>query len=87
MANRLEGKKVAFLSTRGVQMFSCVRSGSRFCTTRPSRTRSRASRRGSGRSSAAIGSVPVYNVAVHVTGRAFWIFELDVAQPAAMPIH
>jgi Icc-related predicted phosphoesterase len=24
----------------------------------------------------AIGSVPVYNVAVHVTGRDFWIFEL-----------
>jgi Icc-related predicted phosphoesterase len=24
-----------------------------------------------------IGDIPVYNVAVHVTGRAFWIFELD----------
>jgi Icc-related predicted phosphoesterase len=24
-----------------------------------------------------IGDVPVYNVAVHVTGRNFWIFELD----------
>jgi Icc-related predicted phosphoesterase len=24
-----------------------------------------------------IGEVPVYNVAVHVTGRNFWIFELD----------
>ena len=27
-----------------------------------------------------IGDVPVYNVAVHVTGRDFWIFELDVEQ-------
>jgi Icc-related predicted phosphoesterase len=35
----------------------------------------------------AIGSVPVYNVAVHVTGRDFWLFELDVPQPAAIPIH
>jgi Icc-related predicted phosphoesterase len=35
----------------------------------------------------AIAGVPVYNVAVHVTGRAFWMFELDVEQPAAMPIH
>jgi Icc-related predicted phosphoesterase len=26
-----------------------------------------------------IGDVPVYNVAVHVTGRDFWIFELEVA--------
>ena len=25
----------------------------------------------------AIGAVPVYNVAVHVTGRDFWIFELE----------
>jgi Icc-related predicted phosphoesterase len=25
----------------------------------------------------AIGEIPVYNVAVHVTGRNFWIFELD----------
>jgi Icc-related predicted phosphoesterase len=24
-----------------------------------------------------IGNIPVYNVAVHVTGRNFWIFELD----------
>jgi Icc-related predicted phosphoesterase len=24
-----------------------------------------------------IGAIPVYNVAVHVTGRNFWIFELD----------
>jgi uncharacterized protein len=28
-----------------------------------------------------LGSVPVYNVAVHVTGRDFWIFELAEAQP------
>ena len=27
-----------------------------------------------------IGDVPVYNVAVHVTGRDFWIFDLEVAQ-------
>jgi Icc-related predicted phosphoesterase len=27
-----------------------------------------------------IGGVPVYNVAVHVTGRDFWIFELDGKQ-------
>jgi Icc-related predicted phosphoesterase len=26
-----------------------------------------------------IGDVPVYNVAVHVTGRDFWVFDLDVA--------
>lgn len=26
-----------------------------------------------------IGDIPVYNVAVHVTGRNFWIFELDGA--------
>jgi uncharacterized protein len=26
-----------------------------------------------------IGEIPVYNVAVHVTGRNFWIFELDAA--------
>jgi Icc-related predicted phosphoesterase len=26
-----------------------------------------------------IGDVPVYNVAVHVTGRDFWIFDLEVA--------
>jgi Icc-related predicted phosphoesterase len=28
----------------------------------------------------ALGDVPVYNVAVHVTGRDFWIFDLDVEQ-------
>jgi Icc-related predicted phosphoesterase len=27
-----------------------------------------------------IGDVPVYNVAVHVTGRDFWIFDLEVKQ-------
>jgi Icc-related predicted phosphoesterase len=27
----------------------------------------------------AIGAVPVYNVAVHVTGRDFWVFDLHVA--------
>ena len=27
-----------------------------------------------------IGGVPVYNVAVHVTGRDFWVFELDGAR-------
>jgi Icc-related predicted phosphoesterase len=27
-----------------------------------------------------IGKIPVYNVAVHVTGRDFWIFELDGAR-------
>jgi uncharacterized protein len=26
-----------------------------------------------------IGKIPVYNVAVHVTGRDFWIFDLEVA--------
>src|SRR2546430_8595987 len=31
----------------------------------------------------AIGSVPVYNVAVHVTGRDFYVFDLD--GPAARP--
>jgi Icc-related predicted phosphoesterase len=34
-----------------------------------------------------IGSVPVYNVSVPVMGRDFWLFELDVAQPARAPIH
>jgi Icc-related predicted phosphoesterase len=34
-----------------------------------------------------IDSVPVYNVAVHVTRRDFWLFELDVPRPAAVPIH
>ena len=29
----------------------------------------------------AIDGVPVHNVAVHVTGRNFWIFELDAEQP------
>jgi Icc-related predicted phosphoesterase len=28
----------------------------------------------------ALGDIPVYNVAVHVTGRDFWIFDLDVEQ-------
>ena len=28
---------------------------------------------------ATIGSIPVYNVAVHVTGRDFWIFDLEGA--------
>jgi uncharacterized protein len=28
----------------------------------------------------ALGDVPVYNVAVHVTGRDFWIFDLEVEQ-------
>jgi Icc-related predicted phosphoesterase len=32
-----------------------------------------------GRFEGRIGEVPVYNVAVHVTGRDFWIFELEVA--------
>jgi Icc-related predicted phosphoesterase len=27
-----------------------------------------------------VGDVPVYNVAVHVTGRDFWIFDLEVKQ-------
>jgi Icc-related predicted phosphoesterase len=27
-----------------------------------------------------IGRIPVYNVAVHVTGRDFWIFELEGAR-------
>ncbi|HWC86138.1 MAG TPA: metallophosphoesterase [Solirubrobacteraceae bacterium] len=35
----------------------------------------------------AIGSVPVYNVAVPVTGRDFWLFELDVPLPAPVPIR
>lgn len=30
----------------------------------------------------AIGSVPVYNVAVHVTGADFRVFELDRHRPA-----
>jgi Icc-related predicted phosphoesterase len=28
-----------------------------------------------------IGAIPVYNVAVHVTGRNFWIFEVDGSGP------
>jgi Icc-related predicted phosphoesterase len=28
-----------------------------------------------------IGTIPVYNVAVHVIGRDFWIFDLEPAQP------
>ena len=32
-----------------------------------------------------IDGVPVYNVAVHVMGRAFWIFELDAEQHAPQP--
>jgi Icc-related predicted phosphoesterase len=35
----------------------------------------------------AIGSVPVYNVAVPVTGRDFWLFELDVPVPPPVPIR
>jgi len=31
----------------------------------------------------AVGSVPVYNVAVHVTGRDFFVFELDSEAPDA----
>jgi hypothetical protein len=29
-----------------------------------------------------VDGVPVYNVAVHVIGRDFWVFELDVGQRA-----
>jgi Icc-related predicted phosphoesterase len=32
-----------------------------------------------------IDGVPVYNVAVHVIGREFWVFELDAQQGAASP--
>ncbi|MBV9049007.1 MAG: metallophosphoesterase [Solirubrobacterales bacterium] len=35
----------------------------------------------------AIGSVPVYNVSVPVIERDFWLFELDLSQPARTPIH
>jgi Icc-related predicted phosphoesterase len=35
----------------------------------------------------AIGNVPVYNVAIPVTGRDFWLFELDVDVPAKVPIR
>jgi Icc-related predicted phosphoesterase len=34
-----------------------------------------------------IGSTPVYNVAVPVTGRDFWLFELDVPAGDRAPIH
>jgi len=33
----------------------------------------------------AIEGVPVYNVAVHVMGREFWVFELDAEQHAPKP--
>jgi uncharacterized protein len=32
-----------------------------------------------------IDGIPVYNVAVHVMGRAFWVFELDAEQRAPQP--
>jgi Icc-related predicted phosphoesterase len=32
-----------------------------------------------------IDGIPVYNVAVHVMGRAFWIFELDAERHAPQP--
>lgn len=35
----------------------------------------------------AIGASAVYNVAVHVTGRDFWLFELDVPAADRAPIH
>jgi Icc-related predicted phosphoesterase len=35
----------------------------------------------------AIASTPVYNVAIAVTGRDFWLFELDVPTPAPIPIR
>jgi Icc-related predicted phosphoesterase len=35
----------------------------------------------------AIGNVPVYNVAIPVTGRDFWQFELDVPLPTQLPIR
>lgn len=37
--------------------------------------------------SGAIGTTPVYNVAVPVTGRDFWLFELDVPVGDRAPIH
>ena len=40
-----------------------------------------------GRFSGSIGGVPVYNVSIPVLGRDFWLFELDVSQPAHTPIH
>jgi Icc-related predicted phosphoesterase len=33
-----------------------------------------------------VDGVPVYNVAVHVMGRAFWVFELDPAQRTPAPV-
>jgi uncharacterized protein len=35
----------------------------------------------------AVGSVPVYNVSVHVIGRDFWTFELTDLERAATPLH
>jgi Icc-related predicted phosphoesterase len=35
----------------------------------------------------AIGPVPVYNVSVPVIGRDFWLFELDVSEPARAALH
>jgi len=32
-----------------------------------------------------IDGVPVYNVAVHVMGASFWVFELDAERHAATP--
>jgi Icc-related predicted phosphoesterase len=34
-----------------------------------------------------IGNVPVYNVAIPVMGRDFWLFELDCATPTRTPIR
>jgi Icc-related predicted phosphoesterase len=34
----------------------------------------------------AIGDTPVYNVAIHVTGKDFWIFELDATKRDASPV-
>jgi Icc-related predicted phosphoesterase len=36
---------------------------------------------------ASIGSVPVYNVAIPVMGKDFWLFELDPAAPTRAPIR
>jgi len=33
-----------------------------------------------------VDGVPVYNVAVHVTGRDFWSFELDSAAVTSPPV-
>jgi uncharacterized protein len=35
----------------------------------------------------AVGSVPVYNVSVHVMGQEFWTFELTGLERAATPLH